>query len=150
MGAPTVEPTPTPGAALKATQTGQLPIGTVEDILKKAPEDIVTETIDVPKWGCSVKIRSFTAAQSAMIKQRGFAFKGEETAVAWAEMEILQFQQGVLEPHFTEEQVRELHLSSGPSFALVIEELDRLSRIDKEALRKARDEFPKSEQPDEV
>lgn len=142
MGAPEEPRQPSPGAALKATQQGKLPIGTVENILKKAPEDLVTEKIDVPQWGCSLQIRSFTAAQSAMIKQRGFAFKGEETAVAWAEMEILQFQQGVVEPHFTEDQVRELHLSSGPAFALVIEELDRISKIDKEALRKARDEFP--------
>jgi hypothetical protein len=146
MGAPSEELSP--GEALKRTQTGTLPIGTVEDILKEAPNDLVTEVLDVPEWKCSVKVRTFTAAQSAMIKQRGFGFKGEEVQVAWAEMEIMQFQQGVLEPHFTEEQVRELHLSSGRGFARVIEKMDELSKIDKEALAKARDEFPGSDKPE--
>lgn len=144
MGAPNDDNPPSVGEAVKQAQTGHLPPGSVEHILKKAPEDIVTEIIDIPEWECSVKLRSSTAAQSAAIKERGFAFRGEETEVAWAEMEITQFQQGVVEPHFTEDQVRELHLSSGRGFARVIENLDRISKIDKEALRKAREEFPKS------
>lgn len=138
------------GSALKATQNGSLPIGTVEQILKKAPEDLKEETLDVPEWGYSVRIKSFSAAQSAAIKQRGFGFKGEETLIAWAEMEIMQFQQGVIEPRFDESQVRELHLSSGPGFMRVIEALDRLGKIDKEALAAAREEFPKPDQPAEV
>jgi len=137
------------GEALKKTQDGTLPIGSVEEILKKAPEDLVEEVLDVPEWGCSVKVRSFTAAQAAAVKQRGFGFKGDETLVAWAEMEIMQFKQGVVEPAFTEDQVRELHLSSGRGFARVIEKLDELSKIDKEALAKAREEFLQSQKSEE-
>ncbi len=139
-----------PGEAAKATQKGQLPIGSVEAILKKAPEDLKEELIDVPEWDCSVKIKSFTAAMSASIKQRGFGFKGEETLVAWGEMEIMQFQHGVIEPNFTEDQVRQLHLSSGRGFARVIEALDELSNLDKEALAKAKEEFPGPDKSSEV
>lgn len=149
MGAPG-DSGPSAGEALKAQQTGQLPRGTVEEILRKAPSDLIEKVIDVPEWECSVKLRTFTAAQSAMIKQRGFGFEGEKVEVAWAEMEILQFKLGVLEPDFTEDQVRELHLSSGRGFARVIEALDDLSKIDKEALAKAREEFPKPPQSEEV
>ena len=130
------------GAAARGTQTGALPIGTVQEILERAPKDLVEETIAVPEWGCSVKIKASSAAQSAAVKQRGFGFKGEETLIAWAEMEIMQFQQGVIEPRFDEEQVRELHLSSGPGFTRVIEALDKLNKIDKEKLRQVREEFP--------
>jgi hypothetical protein len=140
----------TPGQALAGTQSGALPIGTVKAILEKAPADIQEKTIDVPEWECSVKIRSFTAAQSSGIRQRGLAFQGEETKVAWGEMEIMQFQQGVVEPRFDEDQVRQLHLTSGRGFSRVIEALDELSNIDKEALAKAREEFPKSEEPAQV
>lgn len=133
------------GDALKGVQTGQLPIGTVEDILKRAPSDLVEEIVEVPEWACSVKVKSFTAAQSAEVKQRGLAFKGEDTKVAWAEMEIAQFQMGVIEPKFTDEQVRELHLHSGRGFARVIAKLDELSGTDKEELRKAQREFQEAD-----
>jgi hypothetical protein len=135
------EPAASVGEAVKGQQTGQLPLGTVDQILERAPNDLVEETLEVPEWGCSVKVRSFTAGQNAVIKQRGLAFKGEDTKVAWAEMEIAQFQQGVVDPRFTEEQVRKLHATSGRGFARVIQKLDDLSGTDKEALRKAQDEF---------
>jgi len=130
------------GEARKLTQQGHLPPGSVEHILEVAPKDLKEEVIDVPEWECSIKIKSFTASQSAAIRERGFGFKGEETTVAWAEMEITQFQMGVIEPKFTEDQVRTLHLSSGVGYQRVIEAMDKLSRLDKEALRKAREEFP--------
>lgn len=140
---------PSVGEALKATQGGHLPIGNVEAILKKAPEDLVEDTLDVPEWECSVKVKSFTAAQSAAVKERGFGFKGEETLVAWAEMEIFQFKLGVIEPAFSEEQVRALHGTSGRGFNRVIEKLDEMGRIDKEALAKAREEFPRPNKQEE-
>lgn len=143
MGA---EDQPSAGDALKGVQNGTLPTGTVAEILEAAPKDLKEKIIDVPEWGYSIKLKSFTAAQQAAVKERGFGFKGEETLIAWAEMEIMQFQQGVIEPRFDEDQVRQLHLSSGPGFNRVIDELDKLNKIDKEALRKAREEFQQSQQ----
>jgi hypothetical protein len=136
------EGVPFAGAGSPAPATdGKLPIGTVKDILDRAPSDLVEEILEVPEWQCSVKVRSYTAAVSAQIKQRGLAFKGEDTKVAWAEMEITQFQRGVVEPLFSEDDVRKLHATSGRGFARVIAKLDELSGTDKEELRKAQDEF---------
>jgi hypothetical protein len=127
-----------------------LPIGTVDKILEKAPSDIVEETIDIPEWECSVKLRSFTASQSAVIRQTGVSFQGDSTNVAWAQMEIEQFMLGVVAPQFTREQVAKLHLRSGRGFNRVIQWLDEKSNIDKEALKSARDEFQGSNKSDEV
>jgi len=132
---------PTAGEARKAVQAGELPIGTVEQILKRAPSDIVEEVVPIPEWECSVKLRSFTASASARIKSRGFGYRGENFQVAWGEMEVAQFMEGVKDPEFTENQVRELHSTSGRGFQRVIDWLDKQSGVDKEELRKAREEF---------
>lgn len=138
------------GEAIKDTQTGKLPIGTVEQILEAAPKDLVEDILEVPEWGCSVRVRSFTAAEAAAIKEEGFEFKGTETIIAWGEMEVQQFMRGVIEPEFSEEKVRELHLTSGTGFTRVTNWLEEQSNIDREKLAKLRDEFPKPSQPAEV
>lgn len=140
MGAPS-DASPSVGDAVKQSQTGHLPIGTVEGILKKAPEDIVEETIDIPEWECSVKLKSFTAGESAAIKEASLSLEGEKTDVAWGEMEIQQFKMAVVEPSFTEEQVRQLHLTSGRGFKRIIDWSDAQSNINKEELRKMREDF---------
>lgn len=143
------EKKPDVGETRKQTQEGSLPIGTVKQILDAAPRDLVEEVVPVPEWGLSVKVRSATAAQSATIKQRGFAFKGEEQKVSWAEMEVIQFQMGVVEPRFSETEVRKLHATSGRGFQRVINWLDENSGIKKEELSKAQDEFQESQKSDE-
>lgn len=127
-----------------------LPLGTVDQILEKAPSDIVEDTLNIPEWDCSVKVRSFTAGQSAIIRQAGVSFHGDSTNVAWANMEIEQFLLGVVAPQFTREQVAKLHLRSGRGFNRVIQWLDEHSNIDKEALNKAKAEFQGSDESDEV
>jgi len=139
-----------PGVALKATQTGQLPKGSVEQILSAAPKDILEEWVDIPEWGYSIQLRSFTASEQARIKARGFTIREGETAVAWAEMEIMQFELGVHNPVFTNEQVRKLHLTSGPGFARVIKWLDENSGLDKEALKKEQEQFRGQDERPEI
>lgn len=129
------------GEARKATQEGRLPVGTVQQILERAPEDLVEEEFDVPEWNCSVKLKAFSAAAASRIKSVGFNFVGEQTDVAWGEMEKAQFQQGVIEPVFSDEDVVQLHITSGRGFARVIKRLDELSNLDKEAVKKAQEEF---------
>jgi hypothetical protein len=133
------------GTAVKKTQSGKLPIGSVEDILRAAPNDIKTEILEIPEWGYSVEVKSLTAAQSARVKQRGFSFTEGGTDVAWAEMEIMQFMMGVRQPKFTEEQVLDLHNQSGSGFARIITWIDENSGIDKKALEESRKEFQESE-----
>lgn len=142
----TDSPTPSPGEALKATQTGKLPKGSVEQILSAAPKDLKSEWVDIPEWGYSVLLQSFTASEQARIKQKGFAIREGETAVAWAEMEIMQFELGCKEPSFTNEQVRKLHLTSGAGFARIIKWLDENSGLDKEALKRSQEEFRGSDE----
>ena len=137
---------PSVGEARKESQKGNLPVGTVAQILEAAPKDLIEETFDVPEWDCAVKLRSFSAAQAARIKQVGFNFVGEETDVAWAEMEKAQFQEGVVEPKFSDEEVLQLHITSGRGFARVIKRLDEITNLDKEAVKKAQEEFRESEQ----
>lgn len=140
-------PKPSAGEAVKAAQMGApLPIGSVETILKNAPSDIVEETVEIPEWECSVRLRSFTAAQSARVKQHGLGFKGDRTEVAWAEMEIMQFMEGCIEPQWEHRQVVQLHGTSGRGFQRVIDWLDEKSGTDKEAIRRARDDFPIGEE----
>jgi hypothetical protein len=129
------------GEARKATQDGSMPIGTVQQILEAAPKDLKEELVEVPEWGYSVRIRSSSAAQQASIKEDGFTFTGEETQVAWSEMEIKTFQQGVIEPHFDEGQVRQLYISSGPGFNRVVNAINTLNNVDQAALEKAKERF---------
>ena len=134
----------------EGTPEATLPIGTVEDILAAAPGDLVQEVIDVPEWGCSLKLQSLTAAQAAAIKSVGLDYKGEDLEVGWAAMEKEQFIQGVVEPSFTPQQVNQLYATSGRGFARVLAWLDAKSSIDKEALQNARAEFRESQQSTEV
>lgn len=129
------------GEAIKDTQTGKLPIGTVEQILEAAPKDLKEEILEIPEWGYSVRVRTFSAAESAAIKEGGFEFKGTETVINWGEMEVQQFMRGVIEPKFPEEKVRELHLTSGAGFSRVVGWLEENSGVDRQRLEKAREDF---------
>lgn len=150
-----VTPGTTPiGEVAKDVKMGNLPKGSVEKILSAAPKDLKEEWVDIPEWGYSIKLKSFTASESARIKQRGFAIREGETAVAWAEMEIMQFELGVKDSgdgqSFTNEQVRQLHLTSGPGFARVIKWLDENSGLDKDALKKSQEDLRGSNESTEV
>jgi hypothetical protein len=130
------------GEARKATQMGSLPLGTVQEILEAAPRDLKEELFDVPEWGYSLRLRSSSAAQNAMVNEEGFSFEGENTRVNWAEMEIRRFQMGVVEPVFAEEDVRKLHFTSGPGFQRVLNRLNELNNVNPEAMERAKRQFP--------
>lgn len=137
------------GEAVKATQNGDLPIGTVEQILENAPSDIVHDVLEIPEWECSVKVRSLTAAQAAVVKQKGLAISDSGAGkVAFAEMEITQFQFAVEEPRFSEKDVRKLHATSGRGFQRIINWVDEQTGLDKQALEDAKADL-KSEPGDE-
>lgn len=133
-------PTPTPAPPARRVLTADQAIENAS-----AGHDLVTEWIDdvfPDKDGVtgSVKIRALSAAQRARVKQAAIK-QGRDTRIVWGEMERLQFYLGVVEPSFTEDQVRTLHLKAGPSFQKVIDALDKLSQIDKESLKQAEDDF---------
>lgn len=112
------------------------------DDIKRAPSDLVEETLDIPEWGGKVRVRSLTAAQGTAVRQRGLQFKGDETKVAWEEMEVLQLTHGILEPNLSEQQVRELRREkSAAGFQRIVDWLDEKSGINKEEVRQAQESF---------
>lgn len=133
------------GEALKDTQTGKLPIGTVDGILEAAPKDIVETTLEVPEWDCSVRVRSLTAAQEAQVKQKGLEFRGETTKVWFAEMELTQFQASVVEPKFKLDDARRLQHTSSKGWQRIVAWIDKQSSLDKEEVAKLKDDFPAME-----
>lgn len=114
-----------------------------EELLANAPKDIIEKDVEDVFGGLTVRIRGLTAAQSAHVRQQSINISGRRgnTEMAWAVMEVTQFELGVIEPKLDHAQVLMLHRTSGPSFQKVIEELDDISGINKEALQEARDEF---------
>lgn len=143
----TTEQKPSVGEALKATQNGNAKIGTVEEILKAAPADIVEETLPIPEWKdegggmIAVKVRSFTSAQSARIRKKQYIQKDGGVDIDWSAWELAQFQEGVIEPKFDANQVRALHETSGKGFQRVIQWLDEKSGIKKDEERETGEAF---------
>lgn len=115
---------------------------TAEEVLNNAPKDIIEADVEEVFGGLTLRIRGLTAAQSAHVKQLSFQVKGgRQPEFGWAQMEIAQFELGVIEPSFSKDQVLMLHRTSGPSFAKVIAKLDEISGIGKDELREAQREF---------
>lgn len=151
---PETEEQQTPvGEAVKRTQNGQYTIGTVEAILKAAPLDIKEEVLPIPEWKdekgnvIAVKVRSFTSSQAARIRKRMYIQKGDRMDINWEAWELAQFEEGVIEPRFSADQARSLHMLSGKGFQRVIQWLDEKSGIKKEEVREAEDAFPQESRP---
>lgn len=116
---------------------------TVDKAKENAPKDLKEEDVE-GVFGGKVRVKSLTAAQSARVKQVSINMSGRNPDVIWAAMELLQFEYGVIIPKFDADDVRTLHLESGPSFAKVIAKIDELSGTDKEEMAKAQAAFPES------
>lgn len=100
---------------------------------------------DVPVKGQKVRVRALPARYSAdMQGQLKIETVGREQVarIDVAEMEILQFLHGVIEPKFSEEDVRVIFERYGSAVRRVIEKIDGLSGIDKEAIEKTEQRFP--------
>lgn len=128
----------------------KLPIGTKEEIQDVAGRDIKEEILEIPEWGYSVRVRAFTAAKQATVRQIGFQQSDGGVIINWSMMEIAQFQMGVVEPSFSEKEVRNLHSKSGPGFQRIIKWLDDNSGLDKKAMEDAKDRFQGSDESGEI
>lgn len=126
---------------VEATNGTPRSYATAEQLLENAPKDIIEKDVENVFGGLTVRVRGLTASQAARVKQLSFNIKGNTPEVGWSQMEIAQFEMGVIQPVMAHEQVVMLHRMSGPSFARVIEVLDEISGIGKEELRTARTEF---------
>lgn len=105
-------------------------------------EDVV---IDVPNKGDTVRVRALPARFSAEVQsQMKLQTEGREqiARIDVAEMEVLQFAHGVVDPQFTVEEARQMQEQTGPMFRKVIDVVDRLSGVSKEDVAKAEARFP--------
>jgi len=114
---------------------------TAEDLLANAPKDIVEQDVEDVFGGLVVRVRGLTASQAAHVKQMSFSVAGRNPELSWAQMEMAQFELGVIEPKMEQAQVLMLHRTAGKSFAKIIAVIDEISGIGKEELRKAQSEF---------
>lgn len=112
----------------------------------KGPGDLKEADVeDVPVKGETVRVRGLPAKYSAEVSsQMKMTQEGREQVarVDVATMEVLQFAHGVIDPTFTQEEALEVQKRFGPAFRKVIEKIDELSGIDKEALENAEQRFP--------
>lgn len=141
------DPKPDVGAAVKATQNGDLPIGTVDEILN-SPSDVVEETVEVPEWKREdgtpiyVRLRSFTAHQSAMIRKKMYVTSPDGSVETdWVGFDLARFEEAVVEPKFTRDQALALHLKSGPGFQRIINWVVKKSGVSQEDVREAEEAF---------
>jgi len=117
---------------------------TADELLANAPKDIVEKDVEDVFDGLTIRVRGLTAAQASQVRQQSLNMNQRGADVAWAQMEIAQFEMGVIEPKLSHTQVVMLHRTAGPSFTRVIEVLDELSGTNKEELRNAQREFQES------
>jgi hypothetical protein len=110
------------------------------------PGDLKEEEVsDVPVPGESVKVRGLPASFSAKllsrlkVTQEGRQDVGE---VSTEQVQILQFKEGVIEPRFNEDQVRQIADKYGPAFHKVMARINALSEVDEEAIVDADKRFP--------
>jgi hypothetical protein len=100
---------------------------------------------DVPVAGESVRVRGLPAKFSAEIQaQLKLVQQGREQVakIDVESMERLQFTHGVIEPVFSEQEAALIQERYGPAFRKVIEKIDELSGMDKEAIEAAEKQFP--------
>jgi hypothetical protein len=123
-----------------------MPQATKEDWLD-GPGDLAEDVVeDVPVKGKSVKVRALGAKFSNEAQTKATETRTDGTqafvTVNKARLEILQFTHGVIEPKFTEEEAEKVSEKYAGAFFKVIERIDEISSIDKEAIAEAQARFP--------
>lgn len=120
---------------------------TKEDWLE-GPGDLEEAVVeDVPTKGKSVKVRALPAkfsndAQSEATETRTTGDGVALVTVNKAKLEILQFTHGVVEPAVSKDEAEKIAERYAGAFFKVIEKIDELSAIDKEAIEQAEARFP--------
>jgi hypothetical protein len=116
-----------------------------EDLLEGAKSDIQQDVVTDVFGGKKVQVRSLTAAENARVNQGSITIgggrRGRNTEFNWAASEMAKFRYGVLKPQLTADQVRQLHMTSGPSFQKVLKRVDELSGTRDEDIEADEEQF---------
>lgn len=117
-----------------------------KDAWLQGPGDLKEADVDdVPVAGQSVRVRGLSARYSAEVQgQLKIVTEGREqiAKIDVASMEMLQFVHGCIDPVFTVDEAKLIQEKFGPAFRKVVEKIDELSGIDKDAIEKAEARFP--------
>lgn len=108
----------------------------VDDIL--AADDLAEETVEVPEWGGAVKVKGLTRSQVHELGRK--AMVGKEISSERADMLLLVA--GIVEPKFTEDQASILMQKSARATQRIVDVLNELSGMTKEAVAAADRSFP--------
>ena len=108
---------------------------TVEEILT-AP-DLEEKRVEVPEWGGSVRIRSFTKEQQQALRKA--ATVGGEVDNDY--LELLMFVNGVIEPRFSEDQAVLLKDKNAGAVDRVLKALMEITGLNKDAVKAAEKRF---------
>ena len=120
-----------------------------KDALLKA-SDISEKEVNLPTIGGSVKVQGLSAAYSNQAQSEALEMKttarGDQIAtVNTAKLEIIQAQHGLVDPALSSfAEAEKFAQNCGPAFKKVIEAIDELSGLDKEAITEAKATFPRS------
>jgi hypothetical protein len=126
-------------AADKAKSNGEpsaSAILTVEAII--AAKDLKEEVIEVPEWGGSVKVRSFSKKGQQEVRE--LATINDE--IDPERLEMFMFIHGVVDPPFTNDTYELLRDKNAGVIDRVLQRIMSISGMDQEALAKAQEKFP--------
>lgn len=117
-----------------------------KDSWLNSPGDLKEADVeDVPVTGETVRVRALPARWSAEVMSQSKIIQQGREQIAKIDvpaMEMLQFVHGCIDPVFTEAEARQIQEKFGPAFRKVIERIDELSGIDKEAIEQTEQRFP--------
>lgn len=117
-----------------------------QDLL--AATDLKTREVELPSIGGSVLVQGLSAAYSNQAQSEAlettFTKRGDQVAkVNTSKLEIIQAQHGLVEPALSSyEEAEKFAQNCGPAFRAVIDAIDELSGLDKEAIAEAAATFP--------
>jgi len=103
---------------------------TLDEIL--AADDLLVETIEIPEWGGSVKLRGLTAAEKSSLSRKARADGGPKNVVT-IDTEKAQFaviQMGMVEPRIGVEMYEQLMKRSAAAIDRIYERIAQLSGMD--------------------
>jgi hypothetical protein len=109
--------------------------------------DIIERDVELPSLGLSVRVRSLPAAYSNQATSEALEMitgpRGEQTAhVNTGKLEALQVLHGLVEPKLGSiDDAYTLAQRTGPAWRKIVEAIDAISGIDKEAIEKANATF---------
>lgn len=116
---------------------GHLRMLTVEDIF--ATTDIEERVVEVPEWGGSVTIRTFSRRQVAAMSKRAThkdRFTGKDVTDNEL-LEALTFTEGVISPKFSLEDYEKLQDRSIAPILRIVKAINALSGMSEEAVQDA-------------